>query len=99
MIVTVSPARNSPVTVPVMAMSWPASAAFNTLSAVTSSTVIVIAGAVVSTVYGLVEVAVPVLPAASVDETDASTVVSGSAARAEPGTLIENVPSAATVPV
>ena len=72
-----SPARNSPPTVPVIATSAPASAAFNTLSAVTELTVIVGTGAVVSTAYTLVAVAEPALPAASVDETDASTVVSG----------------------
>ena len=81
--VTLSPALESPPTVPVTAMLWPASAELIVLSAVMLATVMV-ALAVVSTVYGRLALAVIALPAASIAATLAVTLVD--AARALPGT-------------
>ena len=56
-------------------------------------------GNVVSTLYTWVSVALAVFPDASVVVTLPSTVVSPSAAKSEPGTLILYFPVASTVPV
>ena len=97
--VTVSLTLTSPPTVPVMATLPPASAALMMLSAVILSNVMSALGAAVSTVYVPAVVAVTELPAVSVVVTCASTVKSGSATNALPGTLILKVLSASTTPV
>ena len=95
---TVSPVW-VPVVEPVIVTLPPASATLRTLSSVTSFKVIVGAGAAPLTVKGLLPVPVPVLPAASVLLTEAAIVVSLSATRSEPGTLMLKLPEASTVPV
>jgi len=73
-----------------------ASAAFRTLSVATSLSEIVGAGAVRSTEYVWVSVAVAVLPAASEARIDAAMDVS--ALRSAPGTEILKLPEASTGP-
>ena len=87
-----SPSWTSPPTVPVIATVPPASAALTMLSAVMASSAIVGAGASCRPCRSGCRSPCVLLPAASVVVTLASTVMSASAARSLPATLIEKVP-------
>src|ERR1043165_9339412 len=97
--VTVSPTFASPPTVPVIATVPAASAALMTSSAVMLEVSAMVGTDIRSTLYVSVSAPEPMLPAASDELTEASTVKSASAARSAPDTLIENVLPAATSPV
>ena len=96
-----SPTLNSPLTVPLTGICWPASVALITSSSVmlASNVMARSTGAVVSTPYPSLSVAVALLPAASVLVTLASIVRSVSAARSLPATRMVKRPSAVTGPV
>ncbi|CAM4433588.1 hypothetical protein ACDI110481_17400 [Acinetobacter dispersus] len=93
----VAASAGTSVKVPVMVTLPAPSAALITLSAVTAltfNTVPVVSGAVTSTVYTCVSVRLLLLPAASVNFTLASMVLSPSATKPLPGTLTLHVPAA-----
>ena len=97
-----SPAVNAPVTLPCsVVLALPPSASVMMLSPVTGSRLMatLLSGGVTALLKSLVPEAVPGLPAPSVNATDTSYFVSGSAMSSAVGTLTLKLPCASTVPV